>query len=211
MNCDELQQLTAIAALGALDGEDLARLRERLEREPAARREFARFCDVVGALASTTIPRRPSPAVRARVLERIRQTPQQRERAPQESPAAPERPPPPTPDLPTGFQFTWHDAPWQSAPLPGARFKLISAAPGQAHVILMIELQPGTVYPEHDHEGSEDMYILTGDLQTEGRSLGPGDALHAEPGTHHHELRTIEGCTALMVLPREAVRMLLPA
>lgn len=61
------------------------------------------------------------------------------------------------------------------------------------------------VYAEHDHLGAEEMYVLTGDLQSEGRSLGPGDFVHAEAGTHHRPLRSIGGCTALMVVSRAAL------
>jgi quercetin dioxygenase-like cupin family protein len=225
LNCDEVQQLTAIGALGALDGADLSKWRERLERDPDARAELTRFLDVAGALAGLVVPRRPSPSVRARVLERIRRTPQQgaapgaaqsagedhatgvgNSQASAGSGAAPGVAPAGwAAAVPEGFQFIRSDAPWLPAPLPGARYKVLSASPAQAHILLMIELAPGALYPEHDHLGTEDMYVLTGDLQSEGRSLGPGDFLHAEPGTHHHELRSIEGCTALMIVPREAV------
>lgn len=221
LNCDELQQLTAIGALGALDGADLSKWRERLQHDPEARAELTRFLDVAGALAGAVAPRRPSTAVRARVLEQIRRTPQQ---GPAKSGGAESTVGAGDPQaaagpgaasggapagwaaaVPEGFQFIRSDAPWLPAPLPGARYKVLSASPAQAHILLMIELAPGALYPEHDHSGTEDMYVLTGDLQSEGRSLGPGDFLHAEPGTHHHELRSIEGCTALMIVPREAV------
>lgn len=221
LNCDELQQLTAIGALGALDGADLSKWRERLEHDPEARAELTRFLDVAGALAGLVAPRRPSPSVRTRVLERIRRTPQQGisqdsgtqhgvgngSSAASAGPGAGAGVAPAgwAAAVPEGFQFVRSDAPWLPAPLPGARYKVLSASPAQAHILLMIELAPGALYPEHDHVGTEDMYVLTGDLQSEGRALGPGDLLHAEPGTHHHELRSIEGCTALMIVPREAV------
>lgn len=71
--------------------------------------------------------------------------------------------------------------------------------------MLMIELGPGAVYPEHDHLGAEELLVLTGDLQSEGRSLGPGDLIHAEGGTHHQELRSLGGCTAILVVPKESL------
>ena len=201
LNCEELQELTVLEALGALRGEDRARLQERLARDPAARRELGRFHDALAGWAAATLPRKiPPAAVRERVLERIRTTAQARPGAAAEGPQGP--------PVPEGFQFVRADAPWLPAPLPGGRFKLLSAGPGQDHVTLLIELQPGAVYPEHDHAGVEEMYILTGDLQSEGRHLGPGDFLRAEPGTHHHELRTLGGCTALMVVPVTALEAL---
>ncbi len=205
MNCDELQQLAALEALGVLDGPEADRLRERLSQDAAARAELARFLEVSNGLLSALPRQRPSTLVRARVLERIRATPQRSAQA-ETTPSSL----PPPPPAPPGLHFIGPDAPWMPAPVPGARFKLLSAGPQQGYVMLLIELAPGAGYPEHDHPGVEEMYVLTGDLQTEGRSLGPGDFLHGEPGSHHHELHSIGGCTAIMVLPPQALAALAP-
>ena len=86
--------------------------------------------------------------------------------------------------------------------LPDARYKLLSAHPQQPYAVLLLELAPKTRYPDHDHAGPEDLYLLTGDLHTEGQVMRPGDFFHAEPGTHHGELYSDQGCTALLVTPR---------
>jgi anti-sigma factor ChrR (cupin superfamily) len=65
--------------------------------------------------------------------------------------------------------------------------------------MLLIELGPGAAIPTHDHAGSEQLYVLSGDLVTEGRTLRPGDFLHSEPGTHHRELVSPGGCMAILV------------
>ncbi len=216
MNCDELQQLTAAAALGALDAAEAGLLHARLELDAPARAELTRFLDVTAACVAAGATRRPPPSVRAKVLARIRQTSQlpREYGAPSGAPAVTSSdglaalPPPVSSE---GIQFIGTDSPWLLAPLPGARFKMLSAGPHQAHAILLLELQAGATYPEHDHLGTEDMYVLTGDLQSEGRSLGPGDFLHAEPGSHHQELRSIQGCTALMLVPKAALDGMMPA
>jgi anti-sigma factor ChrR (cupin superfamily) len=204
MNCDELQQLTALQAIGALEGADAEHLRQRLSGDPVAAAELTRFLDVAASLSGLVTPAKPSVSVRAKVMERIRKTPQVREAS------KPVDSKPTEPPAPQGLHFLRADQPWLPAPLPGARFKVISSGEHQSYLMLMIELAPGAGYPEHDHFGVEDMYVLTGDLQSEGRSLGPGDSLHAEPGSHHHELRSINGCTALMVVPKEALAGLVP-
>lgn len=198
LSCDELEQLAAIEALGALDGKDRARLQEILAGSPAARDAYRRFLDAAAALTVQVVPKKPAPSVRARVLEKIRKTPQVPIPAPQ--PAAPA----PAPSPADGIQFIFADAPWMESPVPGSRLKVLSAGPTQEYVMLLVEFGPGVTYPEHDHLGAEEMYVLTGDLQSEGRSLGPGDFLHAEPGTHHQPLHSIHGCTALMVVPKVA-------
>ena len=208
MNCDELQQLAALAALGAVDDAEATRLRERLERDPAAQAEFGRFLEVAAALAGTVPQLRPTRSLRERVLARVARQPQPQ---PQPQPQARSGGPvvPAGAEVaPAGFRFLASHAPWREAPLPGARFKLLSAGPKQGYAMILIELKPGTRYPEHDHVGTEELYLLTGDLETEGRRLGPGDFLHAEPGSHHRELYSPGGCTALMVLPAAALAAL---
>jgi len=51
------------------------------------------------------------------------------------------------------------------------------------------------------HAGHEEVYVLNGDLQTEGCRMGPGDFLHSDPGTLHHALYSEHGCRALLVVP----------
>lgn len=212
MNCDALQQLTALEALGALDGPDPAALRERLERDAFARAELGRFLNVAVAVAAAVPRKAAPPALRARVMDQIRRTPQRKaasDVAPPSTDATAGAPASadamPAGGFLGGIRFVNHDAPWMVGPLPGTRFKVLSASPEQEYAMLLIELAAGALYPEHDHVGAEEMYVLTGDLQSEGRSLGPGDFLHAEPGSHHHELRSIEGCTAIMVVPAKSL------
>lgn len=195
-SCDELEQLAAIEALGALDGPDRARLQEILASSSAARDALRRFLDTAAALTVQVDRKRPSPSVRTKVLQRIQKTPQ--------VPTAAPTPPAPKPAPAAGIHVVPADAPWMESPLPGSRLKILSAGPGQEYVMLLVEIEPGVTYPEHDHLGAEEMYVLSGDLQSEGHTLGPGDLLHAEPGTHHQPLHSIHGCTALMVVPRAA-------
>ena len=197
MNCDELQQLTAIRALGALDGDDLARLETRLAEDESARTELARFFDVAAALPSVAVPQRTAPpALRGKILARIGQTPQLKPGQPPETVDA-------KPALPD-FSFMRSDAPWMDGPMPGIRLKVLSLSENQDYAMLLVDLAAGVVYPEHEHEGTEDTYVLTGDLQFDGRALGPGDSFHAELGSHHHAMTTVDGCTAIFIVPRKA-------
>lgn len=189
MNCDDLQQMTALKALGALTGDDLGALNARLAEDEGARRELARFLDVATELAAVVARRQPPVALRAKILEQIRRTPQLK---PEGSSVLPP------------FHFVDRDAPWMPTPIPGVRLKVLSASPSAEYAMLLAELAPGTVYPEHEHEGVEETYVLTGDLTCQGRVLKPGDYFHAEPGTHHEPLTSQEGCTAIFVVPRKA-------
>jgi anti-sigma factor ChrR (cupin superfamily) len=187
MNCTELHNLAAAHALGALDPSEVARLEATLAAHPEMRSEIARLRDAAAALALARCEQvAPSPQLRAKILKRARPT------APTEMPQS-------SPEMPAGFRFVLNEAGWQPGPLPGIRIKPLSTSGDMGYHVLLAELAPGTRFPEHDHGSSEELFVLSGRLHTEGRILGPGDFLHAEPGTHHHELVSPDGCVALLI------------
>ena len=123
-----------------------------------------------------------------RWLARIGRTPQLRV----DDGAAPARPP--------GFQFVSDDGQgWTETSIAGYRVKRLSVSRDMGYQVRMVELAPGSRLPEHDHTSSEDVFVLSGHLHTEGHLLGPHDYLHAEPGTHHGELLSPDGCVALII------------
>jgi anti-sigma factor ChrR (cupin superfamily) len=188
MNWTELQELAVAHSLGALDPQDRARWEAAATAHPEAKTEFAQSSDAAAALALVSCPAsQPPPELRAKILERIRGLPQ----------AGPAEPPP---AAPAGFRFVWNENPgWISTPIPGLRVKPLSVSRDMGYQVVLAELAPGTRFPEHDHDSSEELYILSGHLHTEGRVLGPGDFLHAEPASHHHELVSPDGCVALLI------------
>ena len=188
MNCTELQELAAAHALGTLDAADVARLAAELERNPDQKAEVAKFLDAAAALALVAAPPvTPPPELRNKILAKIRTQPQAVVGAAH-------------PPVPEGFRFVLNDnTGWQPGPLPGFRVKQLSVSRDMGYQVLLAELSPGARFPEHDHKSSEELFIVSGHLQTEGRLLGPGDFLHAEPGSHHHELVSPDGCIALLI------------
>jgi len=190
MNCTKLQELAAARALGALDPAETARLEALLADDPDAREELGAFLDTAVALASALPARQPSAALRDRILEQIA-----RSSKPQPSTDAA-----PAPALPAGFRWVPDDGQgWTAAGLPGARVKLLSISTDMGYQVRMVELAPGGRVPEHDHPSSEEVLVLSGHLHTEGRILGPRDYLHADPGTHHGELISPDGCVAIII------------
>lgn len=189
MKCTDLQELAAAHAAGALDRVDLARAEALAAQDADVREELASLHDAAAALAlALPCQQSPSPALRNRILARIAVTPQAR-------PAG-------KADAPAGFSFCGRDeGEWQATPIPGLRVKPLSICHQKGYWTVLVELAPGASFPEHDHEGAEDLYLLSGDLVTEGRTMGPGDFVHAEPGTHHHALYSPNGCVALLIEP----------
>lgn len=88
---------------------------------------------------------------------------------------------------------------WRDTPIPGFRIKPLAVSKDIGYETLMVEFAPGTRYPAHPHDSSEQLLIVSGSLQTEGVVLGPGDFIHGEPGSQHQELYSHGGCRALLI------------
>lgn len=189
MKCTDLQELAAAHAAGALSRGDAAQIEALAAHDPDVRDELAQLCDTLTAfvVGTSETRREPTASVRSRILETIRRTPQ----------AVPASAPVP---LAEGLRFLGRDqGEWVATPNPGFRIKPLSISRDVGYWMFLAELAPGTRFPEHDHASSEDLYMISGDLITEGRTLGPGDFIHFDRGTHHHELVSPGGCVALMV------------
>jgi anti-sigma factor ChrR (cupin superfamily) len=70
-----------------------------------------------------------------------------------------------------------------------------------SYATLLLDVDAGTRFPPHFHEGAEECFVLSGSLHTCGRHLKAGDFVHADADTHHGELYTEEGAQVLLVVP----------
>jgi quercetin dioxygenase-like cupin family protein len=95
------------------------------------------------------------------------------------------------------------DQEWINLPMKGAKWLELSARKQDGFVMSMIEVQPGTEFPAHDHHGVEMAYILEGDLEADGLLLKAGDFFRADAGTHHGTHLSPSGCRALIVTASE--------
>ena len=133
------------------------------------------------ALADAAGVDAPGPAVRQRLMQRVR--------------AATE---------PAGFTFTWSaDSRWMPHPVAGIRMKVLALNRQRHYATLLLDVAPGTRFPAHHHGGAEECYVISGSLFTCGRRLGAGDFVHADANTDHGELFTEEGCQVILVVPPE--------
>lgn len=189
MNFTNLQELAVAYALGAIEPREAALLEQIAAGNPSVQAELGALLETAAALAASQSARvAPEPALRGRILDRIRSTPQARPASPDASLAA------------TGFHFkSAGTEDWRKGPGRGLRYRVLSVSKDLGYWMLLLELTPGGVIPTHDHRGSEQVYLLSGDLRTQGRTLAPGDFLHSEPGTIHQELVSPSGCMAILV------------
>jgi anti-sigma factor ChrR (cupin superfamily) len=105
-----------------------------------------------------------------------------------------------TPAIPLGFMLSHASEGWFTHPLPGIRMKVLAVNRSRDAATLLIDAAPGARFPEHHHSGDEECYVISGDVNTLGRRLGPGDFLHADEGTDHGELFTETGALVLLVV-----------
>jgi quercetin dioxygenase-like cupin family protein len=134
------------------------------------------------ALAELALGPAPRPGVRDRLMARIA------DRA----------------SIPAGFALRFDpDDDWVPHPVPGIRMKVLSINRRNGYATLLLDVQAGTRFPAHHHDGDEECYVISGSLHTLGRRLGPGDFVHADAGTDHGELWTDEGARVLLVVPPE--------
>jgi anti-sigma factor ChrR (cupin superfamily) len=196
MNCTRLQELAAAYALGALERPDAVHMEALAASDPDVRAEVDAFLVVATALVRHVTPVTPPARVREQVLARIRRTPQL---APEGVAAAVASPS--APDL-AGFRFLRPaEGEWTEGLHPGSRFQVLASNVRRNYMMLYFELDPGAGLPHHDHSGAEELFLIKGDLLTEGRLLKAGDFVHGEPGSHHHDLVSPSGCQAILVTP----------
>lgn len=203
MKGSELQELHALDALGILDDDARARLHSLMLLDPDVAEDAGLWRDAVLAFAAAAIPRlRPPERLREGILSRIGQIPQLRPPSKRQSQGSQSAAPISTSMPALGFDFA-ATAHWLTpAEFPGVRFRVLAVNAAQGYRIIHAVLQPGTHFPAHHHgAGPEDLFILSGDLVTEGRTLRAGDHFHAEPGTDHGEIVSPGGCEALLVEP----------
>jgi anti-sigma factor ChrR (cupin superfamily) len=98
------------------------------------------------------------------------------------------------------FALAAGESGWKPLPIPGAFIKLLSLERDRGYAVLLGKLEAGARYPAHVNAGSEDFYILTGDLVIGQRKLVAGDFHHADAGSHHEENYSVAGCTLIAVL-----------
>lgn len=102
---------------------------------------------------------------------------------------------------PAGWRFdSLHDgAGWLVGPFPGLRFKTLSLDDAGDVALVLVEMKPGSRFPDHLHElGGDEGILISGDVITGGRLLKAGDYYYAAEGTMHVDTVSPSGCTALI-------------
>ena len=112
--------------------------------------------------------------------------------------------------MPTPLVMHVDEAPWtEGGPVlpesyPGYGEQLIGDLESGPWVFV-IHLAPGFVGPPHAHDRDEIMYILEGEMITEGRSCGPGTVIYLQRETKYSFTVGPKGVRFLNMRPAPAM------
>ncbi len=181
MNESELEDLAALDAVGALGPADRLDLRAHLGgASPQLRERIGALYDVALLLTlglPPTVP--PGSGVRRRLMGRL----------------AGEHP-----DEPGVHVIPAGEGRWEPGSTEMVRIKRLGGGLEEGHVVLLMEMAPGAQFGGRSHVGAEECFVVDGDVVIGGRRLAPGDFQHAEPGTVHPPMRSLQGCRLLFIV-----------
>lgn len=173
---DEDEIDAALWAAGALAAEEHAALKERLKRDPllaAKAREWEEALAPLAALAPNAAP--PDglfEKIEARLDSRLR--------------------------LETLSRTLRADSGDWIKVAPGMRVKLLHRNVELGRQTVLLDIEPGAVYPAHAHEQDEEIYMISGDLTIGAQELGPGDFHVSQKGSRHPPATTRAGCRCIV-------------
>jgi anti-sigma factor ChrR (cupin superfamily) len=90
-----------------------------------------------------------------------------------------------------------NDVKWKSYGVPGVWLGKLYIDKQKREITCLMRLEPGSTFPLHRHAGSEEVFVLEGDLIVEGEICYQGDYIRSVPGSTHSPL-TQGGCLLLM-------------
>lgn len=192
---DELHTLAALYALGALDGEDAREFQAHLEDCAVCREETRAFQVVVDGLALSPPPAPPRPHVRERLMARVSQRATGRA-----TPADAQ-----VWKMWTASQFQPRGAVradeggWQEIGVEGVTVKKLFVDDLTRSVAMLIRMQPGAQYPAHHHGGTEQCYVIEGDLQVGDEVFTAGDYRYARGDSIDEVSSTVSGCLLFLL------------
>jgi quercetin dioxygenase-like cupin family protein len=92
----------------------------------------------------------------------------------------------------------WSEPEWDQV-APGIECKLLASDSQRHRVSMLVRLAPGAAYPAHRHAGTEELYLLDGELWIDDRRLIPGDYNYGAPGAVDNRVWSETGCTCLLI------------
>ncbi len=87
---------------------------------------------------------------------------------------------------------------WKNSSIAGIRYIPLHTDASERSGTILFQMAPKAVYPKHRHPGTEEIYVLKGQVQAGTHTLGMGDYLFSPPSSVH-ELFSETGCLFLSI------------
>jgi anti-sigma factor ChrR (cupin superfamily) len=171
----ECSTAAALYALGALPAENMVQFAQRIASGcPLCIASVEEYAEVADQLALSTAFAEPAPGLRARLLERIAASP----------PSAKEE----------MKLVRSGDSPWVALAAPGVEVRRLLG-----RKTLLVRMQAGAVFPEHEHHQMEQCYVIEGSVtDSDGVTAHAGDFICMPAGITHRPIHTATGCVFLI-------------
>lgn len=198
-----LVERAALAALGLLSPEDERAFQTHVaEGCPACAQLSTSMREAAAALAFAAPPSSHADVdaeaalsrVKIRLMARVAASARPRARSDVARPSVVQRDSPPSARVVRSEQLAW-----RTTEHAGVRVRRLRYDRATRQLTLLMRMEAGCEFPEHDHTGAEDTYVLEGDLQCGSLSLMPGDLYRAAAGSSHERQWTRDGCLVLVM------------
>ena len=178
---EDMSEHAALYALEALGDDEQRQFKQALETAPPeVRQQVAAFQEVVQELAFSGPAIAPPASLKAKLMARIAQEPQEREGVEDFT-------------CVRSGQVAWRDLG------PGVSMKLLFNDSAGARATMLLRLAPGGKLLAHRHRQVEEFYVLEGNCICAGEFLQAGDYHRAEAGSVHPITSSEQGCLALVM------------
>ncbi len=91
-----------------------------------------------------------------------------------------------------------HSLRWKPHQVPKVMVARLHVDRAARQVVALMRAEPGMQYPAHRHGGTEEIYMLSGDLWFGEEKFGPGDYIRSHQGSRHGMAHSIAGCMFLV-------------
>lgn len=92
----------------------------------------------------------------------------------------------------------WSEPPWEAV-AAGISCQVMAVDSERHIVTMLVRLATGGVYLPHTHAGTEELYLLAGELWIDDRRVTPGEYVRALPGSEDDRIWSETGCTCLLI------------
>jgi hypothetical protein len=82
---------------------------------------------------------------------------------------------------------------------PGVRIKELHRNVALKRWTILVDAEPGAIFPEHENTQDEEIFVISGDLAFGDVELGPGDFHFSPKGSVHAAHRTRAGCRCIII------------